>query len=119
MKKLLAIVIIFLIFASPSFSEIYELNKCYWKGKDIIWDVNDWKKKSHEKKAFIDTSSGELKYSEEKYLTREDVILSIDTNNQKIFLTEIYTDFYIEKGKTIAKWITCHVNLIKFFGFIF
>jgi len=104
MKKLLAIVIISLIFVSPSFSEIYELKQCYWKGKDIIWDVNDWKKKSHEKKPFIDTSSGELKYSEEKYLTREDVILSIDTNNQKIFLTEIYTDFYIEKGKTIVKW---------------
>ena len=104
MKKLLVIIVIFLISASPSFSEIYELNQCYWKGKDIIWDVNDWKKKSNEKKAFIDISSGELKYSKEKYLTREDVIISIDTNNQKIFLTEIYTDFYIEKGKTIASW---------------
>ena len=102
MKKLLAIVVLGLLWCGNAYAEIFALKQCYYKYKDTQWKASGWKTDSEESKAYIDQTSGELKFSTEKFLYKEDHIISIDTNKQKIFITHKYNDFYIEQGKV---WI--------------
>ena len=99
MKKLLGIVVLGLLWSGNAYAEVFALKQCYYKGEDTQWKASEWKKDSEESKAYIDQTSGELKFSKEKFLYKEDHIISIDTNKQKIFITYKYTDFYIEQGK--------------------
>ena len=99
MKKLLAIVVLGLLWCGNAYAEIFALKQCYYKYKDTQWKASGWKTDSEESKAYIDQTSGELKFSTEKFLYKEDHIISIDTNKQKIFITHKYNDFYIEQGK--------------------
>ena len=104
MKKLLGIIILSFILSNKTNAEIFEMKNCYNKGNDTEWAQAEWIKDSSSAKANINSSNGKLEYTNEKFLELEDVILSIDTNRQMIFLTKKFTDFYINNGKTIAKW---------------
>tara|TARA_B100001175_G_scaffold277027_1_gene252812 strand:- start:503 stop:1747 length:1245 start_codon:yes stop_codon:yes gene_type:complete len=104
MKKLLGIVILSFILSNKTNAEIFEMKNCYYQGNDTEWAQAEWIKDSSSAKANINSSTGKLEYTNEKFSKLEDVILSIDTNRQMIFLTKKFTDFYINNGKTIAKW---------------
>jgi hypothetical protein len=104
MKKLLGIIVLGLLWSNIGFSQIIELNQCYFQGKDTSWKLSGWKKWSESSKAIINQVSGDLEYTKEKFQEKEDYILSIDINRQMIFVTEKFTDFYIEDGRTISNW---------------
>ena len=104
MKKLLGILVLSLLWSNIGFSQIIELNQCYFQGKDTSWKLSGWKKLSESSKAIINQVSGDLEYTKEKFQEKEDYILSIDINRQMIFVTEKFTDFYIEDGRTISNW---------------
>jgi S1-C subfamily serine protease len=104
MKKLLGILVLGLLWSNIGFSQIIELNQCYFQGKDTSWKLSGWKKWSESSKAIINQVSGDLEYTKEKFQEKEDYILSIDINRQMIFVTEKFTDFYIEDGRTISNW---------------
>ena len=104
MKKLLGILVLSLLWSNIGFSQIIELNQCYFQGKDTSWKLSGWKKWSESSKAIINQVSGDLEYTKEKFQEKEDYILSIDINRQMIFVTEKFTDFYIEDGRTISNW---------------
>ena len=93
-----------LLWSNIGFSQIIELNQCYFQGKDTSWKLSGWKKWSESSKAIINQVSGDLEYTKEKFQEKEDYILSIDINRQMIFVTEKFTDFYIEDGRTISNW---------------
>ena len=72
MKKLLAIVVLGLLWSGNANAEVFALKQCYYKGEDTQWKASEWKKSSEEPKAYIDQTSGELKYSIEKFLQKEE-----------------------------------------------
>ena len=104
MKKLLAIVVLGLLWSVNGFSEIYEINKCYSKGKDTEWKIETWDFISKTKKQFIDPVTHERTYLDEKVVTLEDNAVTIDTNAGKIFITKIRSDYAIESTKALLKW---------------
>ena len=104
MKRYLGIILISLLWSNIGLAQIIELNQCYFQGKDTSWQLSEWKKWSESSKAIINQVSGDLEYTKEKFQEKEDYILSIDINRQMIFVTEKFTDFYIEKGRTISNW---------------
>jgi S1-C subfamily serine protease len=104
MKKLLGIIIILLIFSSPSFSEIYEMNQCYHKGDETIWKSERWDIVSKTKKKIIDPDTYEIITTNEMVERTEDSIISIDTVIGKLFETDIESDYSISYSKLKAKW---------------
>ena len=102
MKKILLLLVLFWI--NPIHAEIFEMNMCYGNSGNF-WDQERWYKTSSTKIWEIDSITFEKKKGSEKLIKRlEDKILSIDTNIQKIFVTTIRSDEYLEYLKLLAKW---------------
>ena len=104
MKKLLGIIVLALLWCNISFSEIYEINKCYNKGSDIAWTVEMWDRVSKTKKKLIDPKTNEKITTDEMIARTEDSIVSIDSEINKIFKTHIKSDYSITYTKSLAKW---------------
>tara|TARA_B110000977_G_scaffold166542_1_gene214471 strand:+ start:379 stop:1650 length:1272 start_codon:yes stop_codon:yes gene_type:complete len=104
MKKLLGIIVLALLWCNISFSEIYEINKCYNKGRDIAWTVEMWDRVSKTKKKLIDPKTNEKITTDEMIARTEDSIVSIDSEINKIFKTHIKSDYSITYSKSLAKW---------------
>jgi len=104
MKKLLGIIVLALLWCNISFSEIYEINKCYNKGRDIAWTVEMWDRVSKTKKKLIDPKTNEKITTDEMIARTEDSIVSIDSEINKIFITRIKSDYSITYTKSLAKW---------------
>ena len=104
MKKLLGIIVLALLWCNISFSEIYEINKCYNKGRDIAWTVEMWDRVSKTKKKLIDPKTNEKITTDELIARTEDSIVSIDSEINKIFITRIKSDYSITYTKSLAKW---------------
>ena len=102
MKRILFLLILFWI--NPIHAEIFEMNMCYGNSGNP-WDQERWYKMSSTKIPEFDSITFEKKKGSEKLIKRlEDKILSIDTNIQKIFVTTIRSDEYLEYSKLLAKW---------------
>ena len=100
MKKIFFLIIFSIFITNNSLSEIFEMKNCYYKGKDKVWSEKEWLKTSTSMELLsIDPISGKRNYSKEKYIAHKDIILSIDTNSQMIFVTTINTRKYVEQGK--------------------
>jgi S1-C subfamily serine protease len=104
MKKFLVVIIIKFIFTTPSFSEVYEINQCYSKGSDTIWQANMWDRISMTKKRIIDPKTNKKITTNEMVKRKEDSIVSIDSEISKIFITNIKSDYSIAYSKSLAKW---------------
>ena len=102
MKKIIFLLVLFWI--NPIHAEIFEMNKCY-QSSGNLWDQERWNKMSTtEINEFDPITFDEIKGSEKSIKRLEDKILSIDTNIQKIFVTTIRTNEYLEYSKLLAKW---------------
>ena len=104
MKKLSLYIFLGLLWCVNGFSEIYEINKCYSKGKDTEWIIETWDLINKTKKLFIDPITHEKTYLDEKVVVKEDSIVTIDINAGKIFITDIKSDYSIESTKALIKW---------------
>ena len=94
------------MWCAVSHSQIYEINKCYSNnGKEAEWKIETWNFVSKEKKQFIDPITHERTFLDEKIVTIEDNIVTIDASGGKIFLTEIKSDYAINSTKDFIKWI--------------
>jgi S1-C subfamily serine protease len=103
MKKLLLIIVLSLLLSGNVFAEIFEMKNCYYQGDDKTWNEENWLKKSSAKELLsIDPNTGKRNYSNKKYQKQKDVILSIDTNSQMIFVTTINTRKYLDQGKIVS-----------------
>ena len=103
MKKRLVIVALNLLLSGNVFAEICERKNCYYQGNDKTWNEENWLKKSSAKELLsIDPNTGKRNYSNKKYQKQKDVILSIDTNSQMIFVTTINTKKYLDQGKIVS-----------------
>ena len=79
------------------------MKNCYYQGNDKTWNEENWLKKSSAKELLsIDPNTGKRNYSNKKYQKQKDVILSIDTNSQMIFVTTINTRKYLDQGKIVS-----------------
>ena len=102
MKRILFLITLFWI--TPTYAEIFEMNNCHGK-EGNSWNQELWQNYSTTKISEFDPITFEKKKGSEKLINRlEDKILSIDTNIQKIFVTTIRSDEYIEYSKLLAKW---------------
>jgi len=114
MKKLSLYIFLVLMVCNTVYSEIFEMNQCYYRctekdcltRNDTQWKIEHWDQISKGKKVTIDPITGERKYSDELYIMTEDVSLTIDLNAQTIFVTKILSDHYIQSGKDLAKYFT-------------
>ena len=105
MKKIFFLIIFSIFITNNSLSEIFEMKNCYYKGKDKVWSEKEWLKTSTSMELLsIDPISGKRNYSKEKYIAHKDIILSIDTNSQMIFVTKINTEKYLDQGKIMADY---------------
>ena len=81
------------------------MKNCYYKGNDSVWSEKKWLNKSTSTKLLsIDPITGERNNSKERYVDHKDIILSIDTNSQMIFVTTINTEKYLDEGKMMADY---------------
>ena len=103
MKKAIAIIVLGLLWCDNGFSQTFEINKCYSKGKDTAWKIETWDLISKTKKQFIDPITHEKTYLDEKVVDKEDSIVTIDINAGKIFITDIKSDYSIESTKALIK----------------
>ena len=102
MKRILFLITLFWI--TPTYAEIFEMNNCHGK-EGNSWNQELWQNYSTTKISEFDPITFEKKKGSEKLINRlEDKILSIDTNIQKIFVTTIRTNEYLEYSKLLAKW---------------
>ena len=121
MKKAIAIIVLGLLWCNTVYSEIFEMNQCYYRGteensltrNDTQWKIEHWDQISKGKKVTIDPITGERESSDELYIMTEDNSLTIDLNAQTIFVTKILSDLYIQKGKDLAKYLS---SLLPFSG---
>ena len=93
-----------MMWCDNGFSQTFEINKCYSKGKDTAWEIETWDLISKTKKQFIDPITHEKTYLDEKVVVKEDSIVTIDVNAGKIFITDIKSDYSIESTKALIKW---------------
>ena len=81
------------------------MKNCYYKGNDSSWNENNWVKFTSANELLkVDSENGERKYSGKKYNKHKDIILSIDTNVQMIFVTKINTEKYLEQGRIMSDY---------------
>ena len=81
------------------------MKNCYNKGNDSFWNENSWLKYTSANELLsVDSETGERKLSGKKYNKHKDIILSIDTNVQMIFVTKINTDKYLEQGRIMSDY---------------
>ncbi len=104
MKKAIAIIVLGLLWCDNGFSQTFEINKCYGKGKDTAWKIETWDLISKTQKYFIDPITHEKTSLDEKVVDKEDSIVTIDINAGKIFITDIKSDYSIESTKALIKW---------------
>jgi len=105
MKKIFFLIIFSIFITNNSLSEIFEMKNCYYKGNDSVWSEKKWLNKSTSTKLLsIDPITGERNNSKERYVDHKDIILSIDTNSQMIFVTTINTEKYLDEGKMMADY---------------
>ena len=105
MKKIFFLIIYSFFLTNNSLSEIFEMKNCYYKGNDTDWSEKKWLKTSTSKELLsIDPITGKRNYSKKKYIAHKDIILSIDTNSQMIFVTTINTEKYLDEGKMMADY---------------
>ena len=105
MKKNFFLIIFSIFITNNSLSEIFEMKNCYYKGNDSVWSEKKWLNKSTSTKLLsIDPITGERNNSKERYVDHKDIILSIDTNSQMIFVTTINTEKYLDEGKMMADY---------------
>ena len=104
MKKLLSILVLSLLFSGSAFSEIFEMRQCHAFSKNG-WNEQNWDNYStYFNAASYDPETFEKLKGSQKIVRLEDKILSIDTVAQKIFVTTIRTNEYLEYAKQIALW---------------
>ena len=105
MKKILLFLLLNFFIINNSYSEIFEMKNCYNKGNDSFWNENSWLKYTSANELLsVDSETGERKLSGKKYNKHKDIILSIDTNVQMIFVTKINTDKYLEQGRIMSDY---------------